>query len=175
MATSTDSRAQGNIDKIGQIEGILRDPFRYAGILLKCMVDNMLPRKAYRYLESMAYFGQGNHYIGDMLVLTAVTLLDRVKETSLYIGRRLIILLCSLSVVVLAMTSMYIVFTALGADTILGFQGRYMLPALFPVLYVLRLVKERPQMNRNHLALLTLSWFTADFLLSIWYFSVYYY
>ena len=167
-----DTRLLGGIDQMGQIRYILSRPFEYAGILGDCIKKFLFPEGANEYLEHMAYMGRGDHYVVDMIVIAILTFIDKTKEHSYNIGRRVLVILMAFLSLILAMTAMYIATTPLMGKEIIGYQGRYILPVLLPVLYSVFSAEERPKINFNAVSVATFVWMTLSFLLCVWYFCI---
>jgi len=63
--------------------------------------------------------------------------LDRDEDSRMTVGTRIAIIIGALGGYVLAATAMYLAFTEVGSDTILGVQSRYAYPLLVPLLYAI--------------------------------------
>ncbi len=90
------------------------------------------------YLSFMAYVGylpiSVNYIIGAMVVGALVS--REEGETKFPWWTKAGVLLEYVVIGAIAAVSMYVVFTSVGATTVSGCQGRYLLPSLFPLLFV---------------------------------------
>ena len=96
---------------------------------------NFLPGSGW--LCEFAYLGKltaGSFIFSIPLVVATIT---DTNSNSLKLITPFNIIICSivvLSLFILLPTALYISYTPVGSDTVLGFQGRYLIP-LFPVLF----------------------------------------
>lgn len=135
---SNDMRGGAGVDSAGQIVFILTNLVAYIKILFNFLWEYLSPDIAYEYLTNMAYLGFCGYYTICMLLLGVVTFLD--NDETVTFGKAEILtkwgsFVGVLGSLVVAVTSLYISFTAVGAETIAGCQGRYILPVLFPFLF----------------------------------------
>lgn len=134
--TATDSRGGTDVNAVLQIKYILSNPVRYTGILLRFLkgylsFDNM------SYFTFFAYMGNGRHWGVVVVTLFVLAFLDRDHEIKKYKLVRLSGIIMAAGCMIIVPTALYAAFTAVGADTILGCQYRYILPVLFPALYLI--------------------------------------
>ena len=137
---SGDYRGGDDIDAYGQISGILQNPFRYAGVLLSFLTTFLAPQNAPGLLTFFAYMGVGSWGMQYLWALGIVALTDKEKvdrPLAQNVWSRIFTMFVGLGTLVLVSTSMYIMFTDVGLDTINGVQYRYLLPLIFPTLMVL--------------------------------------
>lgn len=88
------------------------------------------------YLAYMGNLGKNTQVIC-WLMLLFVALFDIDDKGSLLVMRdRGIILFMCLATLGLIITALYATFSPLGNDIVLGFQGRYLIPLLFPFLFL---------------------------------------
>lgn len=120
-----------------QIKFILLHPIRYIYILIKTVLIN---GESYFYTLLGSHLGwldiNVNHVI--LLIYTAlfaVVVFCDGDKIIMKINMKNILLLGSVSVLtfLLIMTSLYIQWTKVGNDIILGIQGRYFIPLLLPI------------------------------------------
>lgn len=146
MAYSGDSRSVGT-STIGQISYILANPLTYAGVLLKEMFGTLgsytifgVPYVAY------AYLGTAPFWVNWLLILTGIfaAVFTAVKE-KLGKGIGALTHLMHFGVAAIVFSSMYISYTAVGSDQILGVQGRYFIPLFLPFLSCLFGMGERKE------------------------------
>ena len=146
MAYSGDSRSVGT-STIGQISYILANPLTYAGVLLKEMFGTLgsytifgVPYVAY------AYLGTAPFWVNWLLILTGIfaAVFTAVME-KLGKGIGALTHLMNFGVAAIVFSSMYISYTAVGSDQILGVQGRYFIPLFLPFLSCLFGMGERKE------------------------------
>ncbi|WP_148566885.1 DUF2142 domain-containing protein [Acetobacterium paludosum] len=121
-----------------QIISIIYNPINYAAVILR----TIMTQKEYLLggaSVSLAYIG----YLGrDALLIVFFMLflisgIDTDNSTSIIkIRDRGIIFMVCLLTVGLSMTALYITFTPVKNTTVLGFQGRYLIPLIFPFLFL---------------------------------------
>ena len=148
-----DTRGGTNVNAKAQIQFILSDPMRYAGIFLKntftyylsfpqmmAPVNGCIRATGYMDWQGMA-FRETAAYAYLLVVFIAWLLsFDRYDNRQIGIPpwiKVMTFVLCSCAICV-AVTSMYCGFTEVGNPIIGGFQERYMLPVLLPMLLVIR-------------------------------------
>ncbi len=90
------------------------------------------------YIIKMAYFGYSpmNFKVVLGVVLAGALVSREDSEVKFPWWTKMGTLLVYVVIGAAAAFSMYIAFTPVGSDTVAGCQGRYLIPALFPVLYV---------------------------------------
>lgn len=138
---ASDTRANGStVNSAEQIKFILTQPISYTGILLKFLGEYLSLDYSRCYLTSFAYLGDGRYYTLIMAMIVAACSIDvesyadRGKQN---IRVKLGTVLGAFGSIVLAATALYISFTPVAHETILGCQYRYILPVVFPVLFML--------------------------------------
>lgn len=135
ISGSGDARG-GNVNPSAQLMGILTEPFRYAKVLFNFLKQYLAFGSTKEYISNFAYLGMGTHGIRIMTLLLLVSLTDTSDRVSFKVPlymKGLAILLFFGMVAVIA-TALYIDFTPLYAETILGCSPRYIIPLLTPVL-----------------------------------------
>lgn len=135
LAFSGDRRSVGT-STMGQISYILGNPLTYTGILLSEMFGMLLgyTLKGVPYV-GYAYLGTAPFALNWILILlgsfAALYAPVRKKVGGAFEG---LSHLMNFGVAAVVFTSMYISFTAVGNDRILGVQGRYFIPLFLPFL-----------------------------------------
>lgn len=126
------------VDVKAQLEWIIYNPIKFIGVLIRTIMTQE------EYLlggatVSLAYIG----YLGrDILVilyfmLGVISLIDtEEKITPLKRQDKGVILLFCISTFVLSAVALYATFTPLENNIVLGFQGRYLIPLIFPFLFL---------------------------------------
>jgi len=93
---------------------------------------------AAEFTTNFAYFGEGffaRQLPIVILILTAVLDRNGIRNKNIWIV--LVTVISFLATVFLVATALYISFTPVGHDTVLGCQYRYLIPLLFPLLYMI--------------------------------------
>jgi len=121
---------------MGQLKFVLENPFVYLKILLSSMwkmIMDYLVRK-YPYV-TYAYLGNSPYWVNYVCIIlgVAAALFANVKKS---VGkfRGFICHFVMFGVVAVVFSSMYISYTPVGNEEILGVQGRYVIPMFMPFL-----------------------------------------
>jgi len=139
--SQTDIRGGADVNSSEQLSYILKNPLEYAKTLIYFMAD-------YTSFGQAAYYSSFYAYIQNPIPICATALLllvmfctfvdkgeaDDFKKVGAY---KFSIIGSAFATLAVVATSLYIAFTPVGANTILGCQWRYILPVLFPLLYCL--------------------------------------
>lgn len=132
-----DTRGGSGVDAAGQTAYILHHPIIYIQTLLTFLWDYASLEAGQTYLSYLHYFGTAKYSLVLQALLLVTAFTDREKCDSYVKWQpKVVTLLMSFGAICLAATAMYIAYTPLESDTILGCQYRYMLQVMFPVLYV---------------------------------------
>ncbi len=138
-AVAGDARGGSDVSGKDQIIYILTNPWEYTQTLLGFMSGYFSIGTIRNNIGSYAYLG-GISYSNWYLVVFGLTVfLDKQKEDK-YIGTwktRTISWGMVFAAMSLAMTALYVAYTPVGSDGINGFQPRYIIPILYPVLVLL--------------------------------------
>jgi len=135
-ASATDTRGGADVNVVGQIKYVLDNPFVYAGNLLR-FFKSYLAIESMSYLTCFAYAGNGEYWGITAVVLIIVAFLDRNNKTVNYMLIRTFGIIMSFVTIVIVASSLYAAFTPVGADTVAGCSPRYIVPVLFPFLYLI--------------------------------------
>ena len=138
-AGTGDSRGGGDVNSTEQIKFIIGNPVQYTKILLSFLKSYLSPDNAYWYLTYFLYYGQAQYYTICLMVVSLVAAVDNAagrKEIEYNLPKHKVIMVgtCFITIVLVA-TALYISFTAVGGDTVVGCQPRYILPLVFPFLF----------------------------------------
>lgn len=134
-----DIRGGESVDAAAQLEFARNYPGQVAKVMYQFLKVYLNPIAwGKEYMTNMAYFGyspmNANFLLG---VIVAGALISRKeKETRFPWWSKAGVLLVYVTIGFIAAFSMYVVFTAVASATVAGCQGRYLMPALFPVLYI---------------------------------------
>jgi uncharacterized membrane protein len=135
----SDNRGGEGVNSAKQIQFMLSDPLSYMGILLNFMKDYTNPLNAGGFITFYAYLGMMKGFFLVLGTLLLVTLTDKNefdKKTSKW-SLRLSIIVIYFAITALISTALYVVFTPVGSLTINGVQPRYLIPLVFPLLFVI--------------------------------------
>lgn len=135
-ASASDIRGGGGVDAIGQIKYVINNPLVYAKTLFS-FLKSYLAIENMSYLTGFAYVGNGEYWGITGVVLIVVAFLDRSSEMKANKVLRIAGLVMAFGTIVLVASALYASFTPVGADTIAGCSPRYIVPVLFPALYLL--------------------------------------
>lgn len=137
----TDTRGGEQVASGSQLDFILQNPWQTVKILVNYLLKYLNPfYQGKDYLGLMGYFGFIS--IPSNLVLATLVLGalfsrqgDEIEKYPWWF--RMGIVAEYIAIGAMAALSMYLIYTPVGSDTVEGCQGRYLLPVIFPVLYVL--------------------------------------
>jgi len=146
----SDMRGGSDVSAVEQIQFILQNPKTYTIILLKFIKNYLNIFNGQTYTTSFAYLGQIPYHNLILFLLGFVVITDKNQKDvfSSNAKYRIIISTLVLTTVVLIATALYVAFTSVGSLVILGVQGRYLLPLLFPFFYILGSSKIQNNMNK---------------------------
>lgn len=148
---ATDTRGGSDVDAGRQMQFIFANPLYYTGVLLRSLWTVIGPEYADGLLSYFAYLGKTpNQYL--YLILLAVVAFTDKCEADRELGRRIwtrgFFQFLLFGIACLVGTSMYVVFTKVGAYGIEGFQYRYVLPVVYPAMMLLGSGRIRNETNR---------------------------
>ena len=132
-----DTRGEGVISTSAQISYIMSDPLRYIKLLFTFGFEYFSASVLGTKLQFFYYVGQGKYWGISLVVLVMAAFLDRDEEHKMTVGARIAVIVGAIGAYALAATAMYLAFTEVGSDTILGVQSRYAYPLLVPMLYAI--------------------------------------
>ena len=136
--TTVDERGGAGISIGGQLNYIIQHPLTYFGIVWQHITNEYFNlNRLGEMVTNLAYHGiMPNQYIY-LILLFVVTFTDKNKydlEMAHHPAAHIWPIAISLLTVVLAITSMYLMFTPVGAERVNGAQFRYVIPVILPVL-----------------------------------------
>lgn len=149
---STDTRGGEDVSAAGQIAFILANPLKYAETLFFYLKSFLHPDNIMQYATFFAYKGTAPNYNLYLIVLVAAALTDKSEYDDAFARkgwRRILFMLILFGTAWLVATSMYIVFTPVGAGTVNGCQPRYILPLFYPTLMMLGFSGTHNRANRK--------------------------
>ena len=137
-AGTGDARGGAEVNSTEQIKFILNNPIQYTKILLGFIRKRLSPDNARDYLTYLTYYGKAEYYSLCQLIIGAAVILDN-KNGNVRKGflpyEKLAAIFASFASIVLVVTALYVSFTPVAYDTVVGCQYRYILPILFPFLF----------------------------------------
>lgn len=147
-ATATDKRGGSDVDSTKQLALILGDIGGYLVVCWNFFKDYVAFSKWGGMTNFLAYNGMVPFVITSTVVLMVVAFTDKCEEdVNMRWYHRLITAILSIGITLLIITALYISYTPVGSDTVNGCQTRYMLPMLFPMLYIVGSSKISNKMN----------------------------
>lgn len=151
VSETTDRRGSEAANSVEQVRFILSEPLAYAKILVNFMKDYINPVNAGGFVAFFAYLGMMKGFWILMALLAIAVFTDKNefdKETSNF-KTRLMVISVYLSTVALISTALYVSFTAVRSATIAGVQPRYLIPLVFPLLFILGSSRIKNPINKN--------------------------
>lgn len=133
----SDTRAEGTVSTSGQLQYIMADPVRYIKLLITFGTQWFSTAILGRGMQDFGYVGMGDYWGIAFTVVILAAFLDRDEDSTLTVKMRVAIEVGVFAAYVLVATAMYLGFTQVGSDTILGVQSRYAYPLLVPMLYAI--------------------------------------
>lgn len=134
-----------------QLLYIIFTPLKYLEVIVQTFISqrDVLLGGSTVYLAYMGNLGRNTQIIS-WLMLIGVALFDVDDQSSLLLIRdRGIIFFTGIITLVLTMTALYATFTPVGYQIVLGFQGRYLIPLIFPFLFLFQRKKRMVTFNTN--------------------------
>ena len=126
----------GNVDPSEQLRLILSNPWAYAKVLIKFLVPYLSISGTQQYISNFAYLGLGNAWIICLTLLGVTVLTDadnKIKfKIPVFIKCCSVVLFVCMAAVIA--TTLYLAFTPVGQNEILGCQPRYIIPLIAPLL-----------------------------------------
>lgn len=124
----------GEVNPYEQLLYIISKPLDYAKILINHLLSYLSIGGMQGYITSFAYMGSGKTHMVFQLVLLFAMLTGKNGEAQkIHWWIRILAVLLYLGMAALMSTALYIDFTPLKSDVILGCQPRYIVPLLAPV------------------------------------------
>ncbi len=147
-----DIRGGSGVNAVAQVQFILEDPIRYAKIFINYLTDYYLVFDISwsGLFNTLGYLGSTKSHVISLILLVVVCVTDKsgtdqwrrynyVKWAYVFLCFVTLCLVC---------TALYISFTTVGHDTIIGVQQRYMIPMLYAFCALIGSSKVDNRMNR---------------------------
>lgn len=136
-----DMRGGYNVNSTEQLINIIYHPFKYIIVLFRFLLSYFSINDVPKYTTNMSYYGIGSFGIVVIVIVLLIAFIDNPRKleglNTLTIIYRSEVVICGLLTVMAVATALYLDFTAVGSNTILGCQNRYLIPVLFPTFYCL--------------------------------------
>ncbi len=134
-----DVRGGEAVDASSQMDFIRNNPMRAGKILLLFLKHYLNPlSQGPEYITKMGYWGyspiNARILLGTMVAGALVSREEGETRFPWWTKLGVLVVYCGIGFIVAF--SMYVAFTGIGAESVAGCQGRYLIPALFPLLYV---------------------------------------
>ncbi len=151
MVGDGDIRGGDTVSISGQIQYILSNPSAFFTTLLRFLKGYLAFANMGDTLTFFAYLGTNSSasYAACLLTLIAVTDKSEHDLKTCTGSVRMFTWAGTLITVIALASSMYIAFTPVGLDTINGCQSRYLLPLMFPALYLIGSPRIQNKMNHT--------------------------
>jgi uncharacterized membrane protein len=165
-----DTRGGSEVNSAQQVKFILSDPVAYAKILFNFMKGYIDPRNAEGFISSFAYLGSIKGFGFVMTVLIVATFTDKNKYDKWTADWKTKVLMVGiyLAAVALICSALYVAFTPVKSVTIAGVQYRYLIPLVFPLLFVIGCSRIKNPFNKNIYNILIFAVMAGVLLWGIW-------
>ena len=148
-----DLRGGEGVNSAKQIAYILENPLEFIRMLLRFLKNHYLSFTVNwkTVFTTFGYIGSTKMEVIALVLLLIVAVTDKNKEDSWYSYRlvSLTTIFVVLSIIVLMATALYISYTPVGLNTVLGLQPRYLLPLGYPLFIMLGSGNIRNYINRR--------------------------
>lgn len=170
-----DVRSSENVNSVEQLKYIRENPKQAAQMFYIYLKGYLNPLVYGReYMTNMAYLGYLSvHERIYMLLIVIGALISREEEDITFPWwSKLGVLFVYIVTGLIAAVSMYVYFTGVGAETVSGCQGRYLIPALFPLVYVVTRFSFPPRVKKvlreENINLVLIGMFAAGAFWGLW-------
>lgn len=144
----TDLRGGNDVNSAEQVSFILTNPVEYTKILLNFLKDYLSLDSANKFLTYLGYYSHANysviHLADYATVCIALIFMGMIIDNNKNVKReksgkinKFLVCFSIFGTVVLVATALYVSFTPVGCEMILGCQARYLLPVLFLLIYTM--------------------------------------
>ena len=133
-----DTRGGDDVNATEQISFIMNNiPFAIK-VFVKFLINYLNPfMEGHNYLNNLGYSGEVEGWIITLVVILLGFILNSDREViNIKFIEKILWIFVYICVAGLCAVSMYVYYTGVGKSTVEGCQGRYILPMLFPLLYV---------------------------------------
>lgn len=170
-----DIRGGAEVNAAAQLDFIRNNPAHWAKIMFRFLSVYLNPvAEGREYITNMTYYCYSP--MNEKLLLGAIVAGAFVSrdenETGFPWWTKAGVLLVYAGIGFVAAFSMYVAFTAVASETVLGCQGRYLMPALFPALYVCSRFSLKPWLKNiikeENINIILLTLLTAGTVWGVW-------
>ena len=135
---SGDARGGAEVNASEQLRFIIQNPSLFISIIVRFLSNYLYIGNAPEYTTFLGYFGEGT-VLRDLpiILIIFVAVLDKIGQKSKNLKIVLLSVISFFITVFIIATALYISFTPVGLDTVNGCQYRYLIPLLFPLLYMI--------------------------------------
>jgi len=167
---SSDNRGGTGVNSAHQVRFILSNPLGYAKILGNFTLGYINPLKAGGFISFFAYLGMTKGFWMLLCLLGVVVVTDRNEYDKKTSGWKIKVLMVAICLIVVALISsaLYVAFTPVGSVSINGVQPRYLIPLVFPLLFVFGGSRFKNTLNKNSYNLSIFSLVSIVLLFGIW-------
>lgn len=149
-----DTRGGSTVGPADQLAYAFSDIWNYAIILVRFLFTEYLTiANMENYISNYAYLGVAGGSTIFLVLLVFVFLFDKdevyTKELKSDWINRVYTVLMYFGGAALVASSMYVAFTPVGLDTILGCQARYMIPWIYPLLSIWSMNRVKPIISKK--------------------------
>ncbi len=165
-----DVRGGELVNSTEQVKFIMTEPLAYSKILLNFIMEYSNPLNYERAIVSFASAGTSKGFFLMMLILLIVAVSDRNSFDKKISGWKFKLSIIGIYVATVSLISsaLYVAFTAVRSEVIVGVQPRYLIPLLFPLYYCLFAFKFKGNLNKNYYNLTIFALVTVILLYGIW-------
>jgi uncharacterized membrane protein len=144
-------RGGSEINSLQQVRFILAEPVAYTKILANFAIKYIGIESSKGFATSFAYLGSMSGYFVLFFTVIFVALTDRNKYDAITSKWkvRLSVLVAYIATVALICTGLYIAFTPVRSLDINGVQPRYLIPLVFPLLFIFGYIGIKNKINKN--------------------------
>ena len=135
-----DSRGGAEVDATAQMALVKSQPVQTLVVIFNFLKDYLNPLKEGKeFLTVKGYMSYGviPSNVVLLLIIAGACMSREEKDVKFPWWTKVCAVLLYVAIGFVCAFSMYIVYTAVGLDTVSGCQGRYMVPVLFPTLFIL--------------------------------------
>lgn len=166
----SDNRGGNGVNSAEQVQFILSNSLGYVKILGNFILSYINPLNAGGFVSFFAYLGMTKGFWILLCLLGVVVVTDRNeydKKTSSWKMKLLIVTIYLINVALVS-SALYVAFTPVGSVSINGVQPRYLIPLVFPLLFVLGSGHIKNIFNKNIYNVVIFGIISSVLLFGIW-------
>ncbi len=168
-----DARGGTDVNAALQVQYILGNKAEFTKTLAKFLNSFLSLESQEALFQCYEYLGNGKFTVLTMIIIAIIAFVDKDKKDKLpvRVSSFVAFILCN----AMAAIALYITFTPVGARTVAGFQNRYILPTLIPLLYFAFPGLNADRIKRNKLTLVSMAIVAFTFIYTIYSRSIVFY